>query len=333
MTQFSLPAAMLPPGLPAGTPPFGLYGSVFNITSSCRNPNQVKITTKKDDFASTLYLPDMSNWTWGESEKAVSSGKINGSYIFVASILLKEDYILPADGTGTPYTETIGNLPLNHLVGLLQSALSVGYVPLYTKTVASAESCVKLFGLNFCSKQDATVWCGVLGGNCLADMKLPGMSVWVPGLCAMTRTICRLGEQGEAEMKALVTAKNLGVSTMASPCLPHTGLPASMNCPIASAPGINRTTHQVQISGFVDGPYPDSEDLDAGESMINLATSLAIAFGVIGSLCSCGVTLWVVRSCTKNGLKESATLAAPSAQPAILTSKVEDTKKVEVAAV
>ena len=49
--------------------------------------------------------------------------------------------------------------------------------------------------------------------------------MWVPGLCAMTRTICRLGEKGEAEMKALVTAQNLGVKTTAAPCLPHTRMP------------------------------------------------------------------------------------------------------------
>jgi hypothetical protein len=332
MTQFSLPAVMTPPGMPVGSPPFGLYGSVFNVTSSCRNPNQVEITTKKADFSSTLYLPDMSKWRWGESENIASSGKVNGSYIFVASILLKEDYVLPADGTGRPYTETIGNLPLEQLSGLLQSALLVGYVPLYTKTVATATSCVKLFGIEFCDSKEATVWCGVLGGNCLADMKVPGKSLWVPGLCAMTRTTCRMGEKGEAEMKALVTAKNLGVNTTAMPCLPHTQLPSNMTCPVASAPGINKTTHQVPISGFVDGPYPSTEDLADGEFMINLATGFAIALGVLGCLCSGIVTSCALRR--QIGLTKAVALAAPSApQPAILTSRTEETKKAEVSAV
>ena len=49
MPLFSLPSTMAPPGQ-AGAPPFGLYGSVLNTTSSCRNPNQVEITTKKTDF-------------------------------------------------------------------------------------------------------------------------------------------------------------------------------------------------------------------------------------------------------------------------------------------
>jgi len=261
----------------------------------------------------------MSNWTWGKSEKSASSGKVNGSYLFVASIILKEDYILPADGTGTPHTETIGRFPLSRLMGLLTTALLTGYVPLYTKTVATAESCVKLFGMNLCSKKDATVWCGVLGGNCLAQMKMAGMTLWVPGLCAMTRTVCRMGENGEAEMKALVTAKHLDVGTSPSPCLPHTGLPASMNCPVASAPGINATGHQVSVAGFVDGPRPDIADLDEGESMINHATNLAIAFGVLGCLCSGSVTAFFLWRRKKTlGLNQSAVAVS---SPSILTSQ------------
>jgi len=141
-----------------------------------------------------------------------------------------------------------------------------------------------------------------------------------------------MGETGEAEMKALVTATNLGVNTTAMPCLPHTQLPSSMTCPAASAPGINGTTHQVPISGFIDGPYPTSKDLADGKFMINLATGFAIALGVLGCLCSGFVTICVVRRQTR--LAKATALAAPSPpQPAILTSKVEETKKAEATAV
>jgi len=229
-------------------------------------------------------------------------------------------------------TMTIANLPLEQLNGLLQSALLVGYVPLYTKTVATATSCVNLFGIEFCDSKNATVWCGVLGGNCFADMQVPGKNLWAPGLCAMTRTTCRMGEKGEAEMKAVVTAKNLGVSTVAMPCLPHTQLPSNMKCPVASAPGINKTAHQVLISGFVDGPRPSSKDLADGKFMINFATSFAIVLGVLGCLCSGIVTSCVLRR--QILLAKNVALAALSApQPAILTSRTEETKKAEVSAV
>ena len=102
---------------------------------------------------------------------------------------------------------------------------------------------------------------------------------------------------------------------------------------MASAPGINQTTHQVAISGFVDGPYPESADLDAGKSMIDLVTSLAIAFGVLGSFCSCTIAMCAVWRFQKTDLLKSATPAASPAQPAILTSKMDGTKKAEVTAV
>lgn len=328
MPLFSMPPGM---GFPVGQAPYGLYGSVLNSTSTCRNPNQVKLTTKKEEFDGTLYLPDMADWTWGVSEKSLSSGKVDGSYRFVASISLKGDFVLPAGGTGSVNTEAVANAPLMYFFSILQAATLTGYVPLYTKSVAKVESCVKLFGMNFCDKKDVITWCGVLGGNCFTQFEANGRKMWVLGLCAYTKTICRMGgEKGEAEMKALVTAKNLGLTTIDSPCRtpPYD---ASMNCPLPQAPGINGTLHQVKIHGFVDGPRPDSADLEDGESMINLVTSLAIALGALGALCSCGLTARTCRRWKKNpGVKSPAPTPAPSSfQPAILTSqpqgKIEET--------
>merc|ERR1711907_886672 len=101
----------------------------------------------------------MSNWSWGVSEKKLSSGKVNDSYIFVASISLKEDYVLPARGTGTARTEAVAAAPLQNVLGPLQATHLTGYVPLYTKSVAKVESCVSLFGVKFCDKKDTVTWC------------------------------------------------------------------------------------------------------------------------------------------------------------------------------
>jgi len=307
MMRFSLPPQMLPPGTPPMSPPYGLFGSILNTTSSCRNPNQVKITTRKSDFESTLYVPDMSNWTWGVSEKQVNSGKIGNSYIKVASSHLKYDFVLPANGTGTSVMETTANTTIAPFLGLFQTVLLSGYAPLYTKTVATSDSCIKLFGLEFCGTEDTITWCGVLAGNCQTKVQVGGMKAWSPGLCSYTKTICRLGgDRGEAEMKTLVTAENLGVGTMNLPCAAQTGLPPSMNCPIAQAPGINATLHQVQISEFVDGPFPDQKDIDDAESMITLVTNLVIALGTLGIFFSGCLAAFCVWRCR---------VAAPASNP------------------
>merc|ERR1712072_391731 len=245
---------------------------------------------------------------------------------------LKDDYVLPADGTATVKSEAIANAPLQSFLGVFQAAALTGFVPLYTKTVATISTCVEIFGMKFCDKKDATTWCGVLGGNCQTQMSIAGMTMWVPGLCAYTRTICRLGEEkGEADMKALVTAGNLGVSTIDLPCMSHTGLPPSMNCPIAKALGINATMHQVQVHGFIDGPRPDNseemrKDLDDSESMLNLVTSLVIAVGTLGSLCSFSLTACCVWRLNKAPSSKSSAPAGPHDRPRILTSQPQSTK-------
>jgi len=325
LSLFSLP--------PLGTPPFGLFGKVMNATSSCRNPNQVEITTWKQGFKSRLYLPDMAGWVWGVSEKSLSAGKINGTYHFVATVELTDDIILPADGAVSFRTEATANAPFGPLAGLLGAVSLIGYAPLYTKTEATVQSCVKLFGITFCEDKVTTTWCGVLGGSCLAQTTdIAGAKVWVPALCAMTNSVCRLGgDKGEAEMKALVTATNLNVHTASVPCAPETGLPATMTCAvIAQAPGIESanppTGRQQQVPGFVDGPRPDSKDIEDGESMINLATSLAIAFGVLGCISSCSLTgfaLWRWKRSSAMG----ATSSGSSQLPSILTSQAQATQK------
>jgi len=332
MMQFSLPPQMLPPGTPPMSPPYGLFGSILNTTSKCRNPNQVKITTKTSDFESTLYVPEMSNWIWGVSEKQINSGKIGNSYIKVASSHLKSDFVLPASGTGTSFIETTANTTITPFLGLFQTVLLSGYAPLYTKTVTTSDSCIKLFGIEFCGKKDIITWCGVLAGSCQIQVHVGGMKAWVPGLCAYTKTICRLGgEKGEAEMKSLVTAGRLGVSTIDLPCATQSGLPSSMTCPIAQAPGINATLHQVQISEFVDGPFPEQTDIDDAESTIKLVTTLVIVFGALLILFSGCLTAKVVWRCTVAAKTSNPTSASGlpsilSAQPASKKQQNESTQ-------
>jgi len=333
MPLFSLPPSMVPPGGQVGTPPFGLYGNIMNTTSSCSNPNQVKITTKQADYKGTLYLPELTNWSWGTSEKSLSAGKVNGSYLSVATITLTQDYTLPAAGSAEAHSKTIAKAPLQNFLGVLAAAHLTGYVPLYTKSEATAESCVKLFGMEMCEKKSTVTWCGVLGGNCQTEFSLNGMQMWVPGLCAYTKTICRMdskgGDTAESAMKALVTAANLGVSTLDMPCMKHTGFPASMNCPLPSAPGINKTLHQRSIASFVDGPYPDQAELDDAESMITLVTSLVIALGALGCLFTFLATVCMVRRLKVQDVKSSETATSASG-PVILSSQAEE-KKIDVA--
>jgi len=209
-----------------------------------------------------------------------------------------------------------------------QASLLTGYVPLYTKSVAKVETCVRLFGMRFCEKKDVTTWCGVLGGNCQTTFEINGVRAWVPGLCKYTRTICRLGgDKGEAEMKSLVTAQNLGVTTMDMSCMNHTGLPPIMNCPMPSAPGINGTLHEMQIEGNVDGPHPDRAELDEGEFMILLVTSIVIGLGALGSLCSSGLTACTLRRLRTPAVKKWAPASSPN-PPVILSSQPESKKEI-----
>ena len=85
---------------------------------------------------------------------------------------------------------------------------------------------------------------------------------------------------------------------------------------------------QREVQGFVDGPHPDRADLEDGESMVILVTSIAIAFGVLGIFCSSGLTAFMLWRWRAAGVKSSTPAAAPS-QPTVLTSQ-PDTKKEEV---
>jgi len=334
MPLFSLPPAMVPPGGQVGTPPFGLYGNIMNTTSSCSNPNQVKIITKQADYKGTLYLPELSNWSWGASEKSLFAGKVNGSYLSVASITLTQDYILPAAGSATAHSKTVAAAPLQNFMGVFAAGHLTGYVPLYTKSEAKAESCVKLFGIEMCEKKNSVTWCGVLGGNCQTQFEMAGMQMWVPGLCSYTKTICRMDSQGgdkaEAEMKALVTAKQLGVMTIDMPCMKHTGYPATMNCPLPSAPGVNQTLHQRDIAGFVDGPYPDQSELEDAESMILMVTSLAIALGAVGCLTSALATVCIVCRLRAGTVKASEGAASVQGPVILASTACEKTSDVSV---
>jgi hypothetical protein len=326
-TKFRLPPTLLPPGSPIVAPPYGLFGSILTTTSQCRNPNQVTATTKKEDLTSTLYVPDLSHWQWGTSEHIISSGKIAGEYLVVASGRLTDDYVLEAAGTGTSIIEITANTTIDKFYGLFGALPLTGYAPLYTKTVAKTESCMHLFGLEFCEKKDTITWCGALAGNCQTEVEIGNITTWVGGLCAYTNTICRLGgTKGEAEMKALVTAQNLGLTTVDVPCTSASGLPPSLNCPIVTqAAGINTTTgHQVSIPGLVDPPTPYYKEVQDAKYTVEAVIHMTMGISAIAAMCCVAPALkfWVVDPAA--AFKKKRTFREESSEPgypAILTSQ------------
>jgi len=296
-----------PFGVPAGAAPYGLYGSMANTTATCDNPNQISITTKKEDSVTYMYLPNLTN-------------PIDGTpYLEIGKSFLTHDFSLQDKRTTELKSEAFGSLPLAAFAALGAAASLHGFVPLYTKTIATAETCLTLFGITICDKGTEETWCGNLGGNCFVDLPaVPGMVE--PAICPYTRTVCRLTE---AEMKALVTPANLGLAIVATiPCPVATGL-ANMMCNVASAVGVEDVTAKMlPIPGFVDGPFPRKDDLDKGSASIELFTTLAIVSGVVLT-----VFCWVLAAAivlkskrTKGHGNASPNPAAP--HPTILTAPV-----------
>merc|ERR1712039_730137 len=72
-----------------------------------------------------------------------------------------------------------------------------------------------------------------------------------------------------------------------------TGLPASLNCSFAAAPGIGATMQMQPIStlGYVEQRPTEKElqELQKGENMIFTMITLVIVFSVLQIVCCCGV--------------------------------------------
>ena len=90
--------------------------------------------------------------------------------------------------------------------------------------------------------------------------------------------------------------------------------------------GANMSDGEMQIEGNVDGPHPDRAELDEGEFMILLVTSIAIVFGALGSLCSCGLTACTLRSLRIPAAKTWTPSSSPN-PPVILSSQPESKKE------
>merc|ERR1719272_1860201 len=153
-----------------------------------------------------MYLPNLTN-------------PIDGTpYMEIAKSFGSHDVNLRAGSMTELQNEAFGSLPLAAFAALGAAAHLQGTVPMYTKTIATTETCLTLLGLRMCGKSTGEVWCGNLGGNCLVDN--------APGICSYTRTVCRVEE---AEMKALLTPSNLNLKIVATlPCPAATGLPSTM---------------------------------------------------------------------------------------------------------
>jgi hypothetical protein len=290
-------------GVPAGTPPFGMFGHVTDLTSTCENPNEFDVSTERGDSASVLFLPNLTG----------ASGK---PYMEIARSYLTHDVNMKSKSSTTIAASVNASMPLQAFGSISIVAATQGYVPLYTKTVATAETCLTLFGFPMCGRAEKQEsWCGFLGGSCF--VQVPGTNLSEPAVCSYTRMVCRLKE---ADMLALMTPRNLGLSIAATmPCDASLGLPAGSACRIPAAPGIDERLRPKPILGHVDGPHPRQEDLDKASSAITFSTSLVIAASAVIILGCCGVGSWSAIKFMKVS-KKGANAAAIPATPAILTS-------------
>jgi len=304
MTKVSFPPGV--PGIPAGKMPYGLWGYVTDLVQTCENPNEYDINFKKQGQISRLYLPNMTNFVDGKP------------YSEIAQSYLANDVTLEAKSTAQMVAKINGSAPFEAFGAIGFFANTMGYVPLYTKVTGAGGSCLTLFGIRMCEEKVQEAWCGTLAGPCVVDV--PGTNMTEQAICTYTRAVCR---SSEAEMKALTTPTNLGLTILGSlPCHPATGL-IGMNCSTKAAAGIvpnqQPINKQQPIPGYVDGPNPSADDIEKGENAIALFTGLVIAVGVVLTILCSGIAACLCRRKKKAYQANEAPAPLPQ-QPAILTS-------------
>jgi hypothetical protein len=274
------------------------------LTNTCENANQFDTLTKKEDSMTYTYMPTSAS---GDDLLEIGHG------------VLTHDVSMKAEST----TEITLSLILNmtamqspEFFGIVGSIMVHGYAPTYTKTVATAETCMKLFMLPTCNKATSESWCGWLSGPCL----LPGTNVTIP-TCAYTRSVCSSTKE---EMLRWATPEHLGLTVVAQyPCPAATGLPATFNCSLVSAPGIDATMQMQPILDYVEqkATKKDLEELQKGENMIVMMTSMAIAFNLVQIICCFGVGAHSYRRWRKPSGAESQVSEVMPGYPTVLTSE------------
>jgi hypothetical protein len=269
-----------PPCIPGGTPPCGLHGHVATLSQTCENPNDYDINSKATDVKTVLYLPNLTN-------------QIDGTPLMeVARSYATADVSLKAKRTTMIYWSYNAGLSLATLQSVATTAFFQGYVPIYTHTSGTLETCVRLLGSSLCNKDFKEAWCGSFVGHCV--VAVPGTNLSEPALCAFTSSICK---ETLAELKAHLMPRNVGLEIASTfPCPAATGLPAVMNCTTPSAPGIDALSgfpgKSRPIPGFVDGPHPSQKDIEDGKARVSFILSLTIGLSQ-----SCGFYWFLLSSC------------------------------------
>lgn len=276
------------------------------LTNTCENVNQFDILTKQQDSMTYTYMPTSA---FGDDLLEIGHG------MPIHDVSMKPNTITPITA------EVVLNMTAMQspeFFAIFGGIMMSGYAPMYTKTVATAETCMKLFMLPMCNKATAESWCGWLSGPCL----MPGTNVTIP-TCAYTRSVCSSTKE---EMLKWATPQHLGLTVVAQyPCPASTGLPASLNCSLVAAPGIDATMQMqpTSIFGYVEQKLTtkDLEELQKGEAMIVTMTTLAIVFNIVQILCCFGLGAHSYRRWRKtSGVASQGSSAAPG-YPTVLTSE------------
>jgi len=247
------------------------------LTGTCENPNEFVITTKKEDSKTNSYIQAFSTTT-GER------------YLFhIGHGAPADDVVLQANSVSDMVANVFPNMTALQspaFVGIIGSMFLNGYSAMYSHTISTAETCMTIMGLPVCSTATSDSWCGWLSGPCF----VPGPSasaapVFLP-TCTYTGTVCSPTEE---EMLKWVTPGHLGLAVIGQyPCPAHTGLPASLNCSVVSAPFINTNMFQQPVSGFVEDRLTEEamEAMNGAGNFVTIVTSVVIAWSALVIVCS-----------------------------------------------
>jgi len=280
------------------------------LTNTCENRNQFDMLTRREDSVTYMY---MANSVSGDDLLEISHG------------IPVDDVSMKSNSITTITAELIMNmtaLQSPEFFGIVGSIMMNGYAPTYTKTVATAETCMSLFMLPMCNKATTESWCGWLSGPCA----IPGSNVTQP-TCVYTRSVCSSSKE---EMLKWVTPQSLGLAIVAQhPCPAPTGLPAYVNCSLASAPGIDATMQMRPIRGYIEQKLTqkDLDEFQDGENTIVMMTTLAIVCNLLLLVFWCGLGAHSYRRWKKTNDKGSHDASVPPTNPTVLTSTITQGEK------
>lgn len=288
------------------------------LTTTCENPNEFGVITKKEDSMTNSYI-QASSTTTGEP------------YLFhIGHGAPSHDVVLQANGACDIVANVFPNMTAMQtpaFAGIIGSLFLDGYFTMYSHTIATAETCMTIMGLPFCSTVTGDSWCGWLSGPCFVPGPNASAEPAFLPTCTYTGTVCSPTEE---EMLKWATPDHLGLAVIGQyPCPAHTGLPASLNCSVVSAPFIDTNMVQQPISGFVEERLTEEaiEAMKGAEKFVTIFTSVVIALNALGIVCNLvdGVRAYRVwKTAVASG--PPASIAA-SGLPTVLASNQDQDQK------